>query len=424
MRGLSESKRPDLYTLPISARPPALWTQTFKTIAFFVLWLLASVMINGTQFFILLPIRLLPFRSTRRLYYEGIRWTKGCFGCLLMLMCQLFAPTKLRVTFETQGPGKFSKEEIDRVVEKNTEGKVVSLNLPTKFVLTANHQIYADWWYAWCFLYFVRPNGMHRHVFITLKKSLQWVPIVGWGMQFFNFIFLARSWASDRVQLASHLASLGKEAKKENRPFCFLLYPEGTLVSKDTRPVSRKYADKMGIPDMKNMLLPRSTGLHYSLRSLAPRVPDLKLLDLTVVYPGIPPMGYGQSYYTLRSIFFSGVAPPAIHIHLRLFDVRQDVPIGDLSASVSNGDVSAKNAVEVDVPAGEKESFDGWLRDLWRQKDEAITKYYETGTLDTVPEVSTAVDIPVQLRRNREILDSFGFFVPAGIAYVLGRGRY
>lgn len=38
--------------------------------------------------------------------------------------------------------------------------------------------------------------------------------------------------------------------------------------------------------DLKNILLPRSTGLHYSLRSLAPRIPDLRLLDLTVVYPG------------------------------------------------------------------------------------------------------------------------------------------
>lgn len=66
-------------------------------------------------------------------------------------------------------------------------------------------------------------------------------------MQFFNFIFLARSWAHDRVKLALQLASLGKEAKKENRPFCFLLYPEGTLVSKDTRPISRKFAEKMGI---------------------------------------------------------------------------------------------------------------------------------------------------------------------------------
>ncbi len=66
-------------------------------------------------------------------------------------------------------------------------------------------------------------------------------------MQFFKFIFLARSWASDRQQLASALASLGREAEREGKPLCFLVYPEGTLVSPDTRPKSKKFADKMGI---------------------------------------------------------------------------------------------------------------------------------------------------------------------------------
>lgn len=66
-------------------------------------------------------------------------------------------------------------------------------------------------------------------------------------MQFFNFIFLARSWASDRVELASSLSSLASAAEREDTPLAFFLYPEGTLVSKDTRPVSRKFADKMGI---------------------------------------------------------------------------------------------------------------------------------------------------------------------------------
>lgn len=66
-------------------------------------------------------------------------------------------------------------------------------------------------------------------------------------MQFFKFIFLARSWASDKQQLATSLASLGKDAEREGKPLCFIVYPEGTLVSKDTRPKSKKFADKMGI---------------------------------------------------------------------------------------------------------------------------------------------------------------------------------
>ena len=70
---------------------------------------------------------------------------------------------------------------------------------------------------------------------------------VSQGMQFYNFIFLSRSWASDRFHLAKSLAWLGQRAEKQDTPLTFILYPEGTLVSKDTRPLSKKYADKMGI---------------------------------------------------------------------------------------------------------------------------------------------------------------------------------
>ena len=108
----------------------------------------------------------------------------------------------------------------------------------------------------------------HRDVCIVLKKSLKWVPVIGWvcahtpltcpaltvsplhdlqGMQFFNFIFLARSWASDRLYLEKQLALLGQRAQDDDTPLTFILYPEGTLVSRDTRPISKKFADKLGI---------------------------------------------------------------------------------------------------------------------------------------------------------------------------------
>lgn len=67
------------------------------------------------------------------------------------------------------------------------------------------------------------------------------------GMQMFRFIFLARSWASDKFDLARQLSKLGEKAQEEDKPFTFILFPEGTLVSKDTRPISSKYAEKMGV---------------------------------------------------------------------------------------------------------------------------------------------------------------------------------
>jgi len=57
-----------------------------------------------------------------------------------VMMCSWFAPTNLVITFETQGLGKFAPEEVEKLVVKDSRGNV-SLNLPTKSVLIANHQV-------------------------------------------------------------------------------------------------------------------------------------------------------------------------------------------------------------------------------------------------------------------------------------------
>ncbi|KAG2146540.1 acyltransferase-domain-containing protein [Suillus bovinus] len=404
------------HELPIFARPPKTWAQTFNGLFFFVFFIPGCLMLHGFQLFILLPLKLFSSSPQAwKLYEEGIRYTKGAFATLMNLMNQWFAPTRLSITFERVGPGKFSEDEIKHIVERDASGRVVALRLPSKTVVIANHQVYSDWWYVWCLTYFM---GTHKDVFIVLKNSLKWVPLIGPAMQIFRFIFLARSWASDRIQLSSKLAKLGRQAEQEDKPFTFILFPEGTLVSKDTRPISRKYADKLGVPDPLNILLPRSTGLHYCLRSLVSRVPSLKLIDITMVYPGIPPKGYGQSFYTLRSIFCDRVPPPIIHMHLRIFDVAKDVPIGDISgtspAVTPNG--TNHEPVEVDFPEQEKTVFDEWLRKLWMDKDEFITTFHHS---DSFPSGHHgAVEIPLELGSKREIPVAFCFFVPV-VAYVL-----
>ncbi|KAH9944525.1 uncharacterized protein BXZ73DRAFT_87406 [Epithele typhae] len=382
------------YAIPIPKRPRRTWWQTLHGTVFLLVFFAGCIMINAAQIVLLFPLKLL--------YYEGIRYTKGAFGALLVLASQWFGPTKLIISFETEGQGKFTREEIERLVVRDSGGRVIALDLPRKTVVIGNHQ-----------------------------NSLKWMPILGWGMQFFNFIFLARSWASDRLQLAASLSWLARRAEEEDSPLTFILYPEGTLVSKDTRPISKKYADKLGIPDMTNMLLPRSTGLHYSLRALAPRIPSLQLLDITMAYPGVPHLGYGQSYYTLRSIFCDRTPPPAVHMHLRKFDIaRGDVPIGAVSVSAPAASSSSSahahtNAPEVELPEGERDAFELWLRALWREKDKQMDRYLESGFLsDAAATVAaeggpcaTAVVLPVRLRRAYEVLDAFCFFVPALVSW-------
>ena len=135
--------------------------------------------------------------------------------------------------------------------------------------------------------------------------------------------------------------------------------------------------------------------------------------EFTFIYQGIPPKGYGQTYYTLRSIFCDRVPPPVVHMHLRIFDVAKDVPIGNISKSIlSNG--SANNLAEHDLSEREKDIFDLWLRKLWAEKDSYITQFLETGATFNKQK---PVEVPLKLRKHREIVEAYCFFAPVLVAY-------
>ena len=125
---------------------------------------------------------------------------------------------------------------------------------------------------------------------------------------------------------------------------------------------------------------------------------------------GIPPMGYGQSYYTLRSIFMDRVPPPFIHLHIRCYDVAKSVPIGDLQTSETESYSNLKGDVNTDIPEHERQKFDLWLRDRWSEKDEMIDNYHSRGCL--VPYSINDVTIPIKLRKLYDFLGAFCFFTP------------
>jgi len=87
-------------------------------------------------------------------------------------------------------------------------------------------------------------------------------------MQFFRFIFLARSWTSDKVELGNHLTDVGKRAEAADKPLTLFIFPEGTLVSTHTRPLSKKYADKLEIVSFRPPLSICLLTLRYGLERL------------------------------------------------------------------------------------------------------------------------------------------------------------
>ena len=175
--------------------------------------------------------------------------------------------------------------------------------------------------------------------------------------------------------------------------------PEGTLVSPLTRPISQKYAAKASIADCRNELLPRSTGLLFCLRALSPRVPNLRLLDITIGYPGIPAGKYGQDYYTLQSIYGHSTPPPTVHMHLRMYNVKVDVPIGTQAVDERASREETTSAA-INSTAEEKKEFDDWLLQRWREKDDMLDNFVNTGSLVSGRRY---IDVPIQLRTTREL---------------------
>lgn len=133
---------------------------------------------------------------------------------------------------------------------------------------------------------------MHGHLYIILKESLKYIPVVGWGMRLYGFIFLSRKWATDKERFQHRLEKLNSShsgplsGSKGLDPMWLLIFPEGTNLSINGRVASQKWAEKNQMEDLRHALLPRSTGLLFCLQQLKGTVDYL--YDCTVAYEGVP----------------------------------------------------------------------------------------------------------------------------------------
>lgn len=131
---------------------------------------------------------------------------------------------------------------------------------------------------------------MHGHIFIILKESLKYIPLLGWGMMFYSFIFMSRKMATDQPRMAYRLNKL-KQRKVDPTgkvyldPMWLLLFPEGTNLSKNGRRKSAAWAAKNDLKDPDHVMLPRSTGTFFCLNELKGTVDHV--YDCTVAYEGI-----------------------------------------------------------------------------------------------------------------------------------------
>ncbi|KAJ5466721.1 hypothetical protein N7539_009450 [Penicillium diatomitis] len=278
-------------------------------------------------------------------FYTYMAYTKQNFGLVITALTQYGCPTLFRVSGD---------ESVRGQVHLSADG-MLQTQFPERLVLIANHQVYTDWIYLWWIAY---TNVMHGRIYIILKESLKHIPIVGQGMMFYGFIFMARKWESDKPRLQHRLEKLktrlsgSKSTKSSFDPMWLLIFPEGTNLSLNTKRRSDEFGRKQGYPLTKHLVLPRSTGLFFCLQQLRGTVDYV--YDSTIAYEGPAKGSYPDKYFTLRSTYVRGRAPTSVNMHWRRFAVA-------------------------DIPLDDQKRFDEWLRARWAEKDELMNQYFETG---------------------------------------------
>ncbi|CAR25593.1 hypothetical protein ZYGR_0A01580 [Zygosaccharomyces rouxii] len=310
--------------------------------------------------------------------HHGIDFTKKAFISMLISTLHLIAPSAVRVTTDNNSipKGTFYKDL------KN--GRIAS-HLKRKSVIVANHQIYTDWVFLW---WLTSTADLAGKVYIILKKSLEYIPILGFGMRNYKFIFMCRKWEQDRLTLHNSLGVIdansrgvgpisgrspvredadgeifwdttSTNARQESWPYCLILFPEGTNLSPITRQRSFNYANKIGKTPFENVLLPHATGARHSLLKLRPSL-DV-VYDITIGYSGVKKGEYGEALYTLNNVVFKGESPKLVDMHIKAYHINE-------------------------IPIDDEQQFSDWLYDLWAEKDRLMNVYYEKGTFDLDPD--------------------------------------
>lgn len=335
--------------------------------------LISCIVIHLTQF-IGAPL----YFWNKDYYYAWMALTKQHFVIILITVSQFFSPTVIRVSWDPSMRGQLRKTQDGRL----------ETSFPERIVLMSNHQIYTDWIYLWWSAY---TSHMHGHLVVLLKESLRYIPLLGPGMMFYGFIFMARKWASDKPRLAHRLQQLKTKhtvpetGSTDLDPMWLLIFPEGTNLSANTRKKSVAWSQKSGKPDMKHQLLPRATGMHFCLQQLKGTVDWV--YDCTMAYEGVPPNGYAQDYFSLRSTFLQGRPPKSVNFHWRRFAVA-------------------------DIPLDGPESFQTWIEARWREKDAMLDQYKNTGRFPADTDTEDAktpayIETDVRLKSWTELLQPY-----------------
>lgn len=278
----------------------------------------------------------------------------------------------------------FANEELERrsiFSSGENKGKLI---LPSKALVIANHQIYSDWFYLWFLAYLSQKADS---IYIVMKKSLRKIPIIGYGMENYNFVFLSRNWANDKKYMSGQFAKMSEIGEKVGKLW-MLIFPEGTNINHVHLAKSQAWSEKMGLPKLETVLLPRVKGLYVAAKELR-GVTDT-ILDFTIGYsPNNGKEEMAQDVWTLGKIYGEGESPSKINVLINEYHLKEEIKNLNWEADSSEDDI-------------EMEKLDKWICKVFELKEKEMQHFYQHGNFGR-----KTVEIPLKLRNQFEILNVF-----------------
>ncbi len=199
-------------------------------------------------------------------------------------------------------------------------------------IVIANHQQMAD---IYVLMMLAHRARRLRDLKWFVKDPIKYVPGIGWGMLFIDCIFLKRNWDADRSKIDATFSKL----KRDAIPVWLISFVEGTRVRPEKLERSREFARSRGLPELKNVLFPRSKGFAATVQGLQGHV--TAIYDVTIGFTGGVPSLWDVASGRSREF----------HAHIRRF------PAAGLPADLS-----------------------AWLIERFREKDALMDRFKATGS--------------------------------------------
>lgn len=206
-------------------------------------------------------------------------------------------------------------------------------------VIMSNHQLYTDWIFVLSLLSWNRAAGS---IYIVLKRSLQFVPIFGFGMKLCDFLFLNRDWVKDQHKFVRRLNRISKIDDKCN----ILIFPEGTTLCADAFEQMISHSTKLKKAPFNHVLIPKVSGTFAALNGLS-RLRGI--LDLTIAYED-EFKGFPEDRFGLWDVFARHEMPLLTHFYLNRIQKDQ-------------------------IPYSNRTDLTSWLYDLFKEKDNKLSSF-------------------------------------------------